>query len=110
MSVFIDSEPLTEIEIGATGIREIYQNVQTILATTRGTLFLDRAFGVDSSLIDQPTPAAISRYRSQVITEIEKHEPRVKVSSVEFEQTTNEAGNGILRPRIRIDIKEGVLL
>lgn len=110
MSVLISSEPFTTIEIGASGVREIYQNVQTILATTKGTVFLDRHFGVDGTLIDQPTPAAIARYRSHVITEIEKQETRVKVTAVEFQQTTNEAGEGVLRPRVRITIKEGVLL
>ncbi|WP_434171189.1 hypothetical protein AHYW_002608 [Providencia manganoxydans] len=110
MTTLIGGIPLSGIQIGATGLDEIYQNVRTILATTRGSVFLDRHFGIDSSLLDQPTPAALSRYRAHVVTEIEKQEPRVKVVSVSFEQTTEKTGKGELRPVVSIQIKPGVLL
>ncbi|MDQ7104217.1 GPW/gp25 family protein [Serratia sp. MF2] len=108
--IVITSDPLTEIEIGATGLIEIYQNVQTILSTTKGTVFLDRNFGVDSSIVDSPLPAAISKYRNQVISEIEKKEPRVIVVSIDFESTNSEASDGKVRTKVKIKIKDGVLL
>lgn len=110
MNIDVTSEPLTGIEIGATGLVEIYQNVQTILSTTKGSLFLDRHFGINNNIIDTPSPAAMSAYRNQVITEIQKQEPRVTVVSIDFKSNTGEAGEGLLRPIVKIKINDGVLL
>ena len=110
MTFLISGEPLSEIRIGVTGTDEIYQNVRTILATTQGSVFLDRHFGTDGTLIDQPSPAAMARYRNHVVTEIEKQEPRGKVVSVSFGTADSDSGDGMLRPSVRIKIKPGVLL
>lgn len=106
------STPLKEIEVGATGLREIAQNVQTILATIRGTLFLDRTFGVNGEIVDLPMPTAMARYTSEVIQEVERQEPRVQVVSVEFDRPnpTTDAGDGKLLPRVTLRVREGVLL
>lgn len=108
----IDTGPLTSIEIMATGLREIAQNVRTILATIRGTVFLDRTFGVDPSIIDLPTPAAKAKYINDVIAEVEKQEPRVQVISVEFlpPEPIMDAADGKVVPRVTIRVREGVLL
>lgn len=104
--------PLKDIEIGATGLREIAQNVQTILATTRGTLFLDRTFGINQDIIDLPMPVAQARYTSEVIREIERQEPRVKVVSVSFEKPDplTDAGDGVMLPRVTLQLRDGVLI
>jgi len=101
------SAPLTDIEIGATGLRSIYQNVQAIIATLRGSLFLDRTFGIAQDVVDLPTPAAMARFMSEVTLEVEKQEPRVKVVSVAFDRPD---GEGVLMPKVLIQIKSGVLL
>lgn len=103
------SEPLTEIEVGASGIREIIQNVSTILATTKGEVVLDRTFGINSDIIDSPSLLGIAQYRKTVIEEIERQEPRVSVVSVEF-KNIGESVNGTLYPIVKIKIKDGVLL
>ena len=100
--------PLTNIEIGASGIREIAQNVQTILATVRGTVFLDRTFGLNGEMVDKPLPVAMAYYSGDVVQEVEKQEPRVKVVSVSFEPS--DAANGELIPKVMIRIRPGVLL
>ena len=110
--MIIDTGPLTNIEIGVTGLREIGQNVKTILATLRGSVFFDRTFGIDPSIIDLPTPAAKARYINDVIVEVEKQEPRVKVVSVEFlpPSPIMEAADGKVIPRVTIRVLDGVLL
>jgi hypothetical protein len=104
--------PLTNIVIGATGVLAIGQNVQTILATMRGTLFLDRTFGVDGNMIDLPQPVARQRWVSDVIAQIEKQEPRVQVTGVSFVPPNPliDAGNGVAIPQVTIKIRPGVLL
>ena len=40
----------------ATVADEIEQNVRMIISTPKGTVALDRDFGIDYDLVDQPTP------------------------------------------------------
>ena len=102
----ITNEPLTDVEILAPGVRGICQNVRTILSTWRGTVFLDRTFGIPTDMVDKPMTTIRTKAMNDVITEIEKQEPRVAVVSVDF------AGNdgGRLSISVRIRIRNGVLL
>lgn len=103
------TQSLAEIEIGATGIVEIVQNVKTILSTIRGTVPLDREFGIIGEYIDKPLPMAKALSMADIVEEVEKQEPRVEVTKVALEQLDTEAIDGILKPIVRIKIKEGVL-
>jgi phage baseplate assembly protein W len=100
---------LEEIEIGAIGVSEIVQNVRTILSTIKGTVPLDRAFGVTGEYIDLPQPAAQALFAAEIVDEVEKQEPRVKVTSLSWQQSNAEAMDGKLVPVVRIRIKEGIL-
>lgn len=97
--------PLSGVVIGATGLTEIYQNVKTILATARGSVPLDRLFGVDTALLDAPLPAARARMAAEIAAEVEKQEPRVRVTRVDWE--ADGAGDGRLNPAVYIRILEG---
>ena len=106
--ITITNEPLADIEILASGERGIYQNVQTILSTWRGTVFLDRLFGIDAGMVDKPMNRVSNQALSNITTEIEKQEPRVKVVSVSFEP--GGAGRGNLIISVQVKIRNGVLL
>ena len=75
---------IKEIKIGAEEIEEILQNVAIIIATPKGSVPLDREFGVDYSFLDTPTPKALALFRAEVVKAIEKYESRVKVLEVDF--------------------------
>ncbi|MCP4747972.1 MAG: GPW/gp25 family protein [Desulfobacteraceae bacterium] len=96
------------IEIGATGIQEIIQNVKIILSTQKGTVPLDRDFGLDLSFLDAPTPVAKALAVSEIIEEVEKQEPRVLVKSVEWIQSQTDEMDGKMVPKVLIQIKEDV--
>lgn len=98
------------IIIGERGINEITQNIRMILTTIRGTLYLDRDFGLDPELIDTPQINAIIKYRSEIIDQIEKYEPRVNVIAIDFTTNQIDAMNGTLSPVVKFEIKPGVLL
>jgi len=108
MEMDILGTPMEEIEVGATGVREIVQNIKTILGTWRGEVFLDRGFGIDPKIIDMPVNIAVPRIISDVASQIEKNEPRFEVTSVSLEPS--ELGDGKLIPRVMGRIKEGALL
>ena len=42
-----------------------------------------------------------------VIEAIQAYEPRAKVESVEFEETTDNVMEGLLKPRVTVSIEEG---
>ena len=48
-------------------VREILQNVRTILGTRKGSVPLDRDFGLTWAHIDKPLPVAKMLMRSEVI-------------------------------------------
>lgn len=108
---WVSGGPLTDIEIDATGIREIIQCVRTILATARGSLFLDRNFGVRQNMVDDPLPVAHQKFIGEVVAEVECQEPRVKVLKVELiDPGVTESADGSLYPRVLLRIRDGVLL
>lgn len=110
MNNIIVSADESSIKIGARGRDEIVQNIRMILTTIRGTLYLDRNFGLDPDLIDTPQLQAMIRYREEIVNQIEKYEPRVNVVEINFITNNNDAMNGALTPVVKIEIKRGVLL
>jgi len=76
--------PAVKVKIGAKGVEEILQNIAVIIATPKGSVPLDREFGVDYSFLDTPTPKALALFRAEVAKAIEKYEPRAKVIEIDF--------------------------
>lgn len=87
-------------------VREILQNVRTILSTRKGSVPLDRDFGLTWTHIDKPMSVAKMLMRSEVIDAIEEYEPRTTVVSVDFDEDTASAMDGILKPRVVVQIGE----
>lgn len=109
--LFISGGPLTSIAIGASGVREIEQNVRTILATAMGELFLDRHFGVYQTMVDDPTPVAVQKFRGEAMAKVEYYEPRVTVLKVGLNDPgIDESADGKLYPWVLVRVREGVLL
>lgn len=99
MNYLID--PLTTIDFSPdTEIKEILQNVKTILTTIKGSVPLDRDFGIDGSYVDKPMPVARARLSSEIMKAVQKYEPRVTITSISF------SGNqdGILVPKVEVRI------
>ena len=97
LSSSVDFAPETEAV-------EILQNVRTILTTHVGTVPLHRDFGISWEHIDKPYPVAKQLMMVEVIEAIEKFEPRAKVESVEFDESTESAMEGLLKPRVIVTI------
>lgn len=111
----------------STELEEILQNVKTILATVKGTVPLDRDFGVDHKILDIPISAARAKLSAAVVTAINKFEPRVRVKKIsyddkpvggaglatsgdlelqvgEYRQAVKDALDGILKPYVDVEI------
>lgn len=76
---------LPEIAImPATELEEIIQNVRMILNTFRGSVPMDRGFGVPSEFVDLPVTVLRTKVAAEIITAVNKFEPRAKVRKVNF--------------------------
>lgn len=91
----IELMPETEVE-------EVMQNVRMILGIRRGTVPIDRAFGLDTSALDSPSPAARAILTATVAKDIATLEPRARL----VELTMREI-DGVLEPIVRISVVEG---
>lgn len=100
---FIIDNSINEYKIGLTGVDEIIQNVKVILNTRKGSVPLDRDFGVDWSIIDKPTPASLNLLKVDIVETVEKYEPRVKVKEVNLIES-EYISDGILRVLLKVEI------
>lgn len=103
MELWIDNFSEAGYRFGLSGIDEIVQNVKVILNTRKGSVPLDRDFGVDWSIVDKPTTMAFQKLRINIVKTIEKYEPRVKVKTVEI-MPDEMIMDGIFKVRLRIKI------
>lgn len=101
MIIQVSASDTLAINFAPTPAEEIVQNVRTILTTLKGTVPLNRGFGIDPNLIDEPTAIAKARLTSAVIEAVKRSEPRVKVSAVSY---LDELQEGRLVPIVHIDL------
>jgi phage baseplate assembly protein W len=64
--------------------KEIIQCVHSLLNTPVGTVYMDRALGVDYSFVDRPLPVAMAMIMSEIPGKIAKYEPRCTLTNVSF--------------------------
>lgn len=95
---------ITVILDPASDVEEAVQNVRTILATLKGTVPLDRNFGVNCIMLDAPQPAAEAAMTADIIEAITKYEPRAKPVNVQF---AIDHLTGKLAPKVYILISPG---
>lgn len=106
MSKYRVGQESISVDFAPEGVMEILQNVRTIITTRKGSVPLDRDFGLPWDAVDQPLPVAQMLMRSEVIDAIEEYEPRATVVSVDFDEDTASAMDGILKPRVVVQIGE----
>lgn len=80
----------------------ILQNIALILGTAKGTVPLYRGFGMDTTALDLPLPAARARLMVDIKEAIAVYEPRAEVLRVRVES----AEDGRLKPIVEVDIKD----
>lgn len=98
---------LTKINLKPqTVTEEVIQNVQTILGTVKGSVPLNRDFGVDIEAVDLPQPMAMMQVKINIIEAIQKYEPRAVIRAIDFDNETTAATDGILKPKITLEINE----
>ncbi len=78
---------------------EAVKNVMNILLTPKGSVPSKRDFGLDMSFTDRNPQAARVLLVAAVKTAVEKYEPRIEVTGIEF--SADEAGRTKANVKIR---------
>ena len=105
----IDTTP-KPVVIGATGLEGIEQEIRFVIATMAFGVRMDCRFAGEGSYIDAPLPHAAALRIAEVTEAVEEYVTRVKVLSVHFLPDATAAADGILYPRLRFALREGVVL
>lgn len=93
-----------KIQIGAAGLAALYQEIHTLLSTRKGSVPFDRDFGISWDFIDSPINEAKPALVSELVRQLEKYIPRIKVTDIEFEKNMNMDGR--LYPKIIFTVRE----
>ncbi len=83
-------------------VSDVLQNIAVILATPKGSVPLDREFGLTTVFLDKPTPVAKMIMRAEVREAIERWEPRAQFVSITFEERVTQPGT--LWPTVEVEI------
>ena len=84
MELTVDMSVPASVEIGATGLRGLAQEIRTALATRKGSVPLDRDFGLSWELVDLPLPESRPLLVAEIGRGLERCVPRIRVKSVTF--------------------------
>ncbi len=104
MSLVITNKKEIYNLIPTTTIEELSQNINVILSTVKGSVALDRDFGIDISFIDNPTPRAIMKAKINISEAIKKYEPRVEVKKVIIDNTNGDLLNGDCVVKVEVEV------
>lgn len=86
MELTVDMSVPASVEIGATSLRGLAQEIRTALATRKGSVPLDRDFGLSWELIDLPLPEVKASCSSRRLGRgLERMRPAHQVRAVTFD-------------------------
>jgi len=88
-----------DIDFGAVGRDEIFQNIRFIILTEYFSTPLDREFGFDYSMIDKPMAIAEAIFAQEVALKISLYEPRAQFRSIDY---VRDEMIGKLSPSVKV--------
>ena len=104
MELIVSSEARPLVIAPQTVAEEVAQNVAVILATPKGSVPLDRDFGLDFNMVDTPQPRAKALLAVEIVRQVNRYEPRANVLAVDWKETETEAMDGRLIPLVKIEV------
>ncbi len=106
MNLTIDGENFDFTLTPQETVFEIIQNIKTIISTVKGSVVLDRGFGIDGELIDCTSVSGKSKLMIYIIESLQEFEPRVEVVSIDFAEDRENIDKGIFFPKLEVYIKD----
>jgi phage baseplate assembly protein W len=96
--VKIESLP-ANVTYGLSGVPEVMQNVRTILTTRRGTVPLDRDFGISFDFLDSPINTTRAKAEQEIFLQLKKYEPRAILKQIVW-----ETESGQISPSVKVEV------
>lgn len=87
-------------------VTEVLQNVRMILSTIKGTVPLDRDFGLTATVIDTPIDRAHALITAEVYEQLNRYEPRAQIVRVYFAGNEGNAADGQLLPQVELKVAD----
>ena len=100
MIITINDEPIEMMPEST--VEEVIQNVRMILGIARGTVPIDRDFGLRTDLVDAPIGTVRALLTAYLTEDIPKFEPRAKLVSLEFRRSAD----GKVEPLVTVAVDE----
>jgi len=91
---------LKHIDFGATGVKEILQNVAMIMSSVVFSCPLDRSFAINYG-VDGPINHVMASISADIVTKVQQYEPRAEVTEIIFD---GDGNSGRLIPKVRLAI------
>ena len=104
ITLTVDMAQRQGIQIGATGLAGLAQEIRMVLATRKGSVPLDRDFGLSWDHVDRPMGEAMQYMVAEIGQQLERYAPRIRVRDISF--SSNDAVEGQLIPRVTVEIRE----
>jgi phage baseplate assembly protein W len=98
--VTVESLP-ANITYGLSGISEVMQNVRTILTTRRGTVPLDRDFGISFEFLDSPVNKTRAKIEQEIFLQLKKYETRAILKQIKWD---TDVLSGQLSPKVKVEV------
>jgi phage baseplate assembly protein W len=106
MELLVSGEIQPVVIRPAAVVEEITQNVRMILTTPKGSVPLDRDFGLDYDVVDRPMPVARALTEVDIVRQVGKYEPRARVVQIAWQEAETDAMDGRAIPVVKIDAPE----
>lgn len=100
----VDMTKKTGWQIGAKGLAQLEQEIRMVLATRKGSVPLDRDYGITWDFVDNPMPSAMQLIIAEIGMQLEKYVPRIRVNDIAF--TSDNPVEGLLAPVVTVEIRE----
>jgi phage baseplate assembly protein W len=89
------------VTYGLTGVPEVMQNVRTILTTRRGTVPLDRDFGISFDFLDSPINLTRAKAEQEIFLQLKKYEPRAILKQIIWNA---DVLSGQISPTVTVEV------
>jgi len=99
--ITVESLP-KNITFGLSGVPRVMQNVRTLLTTRRGTVPLDRDFGISQEFLDSPVNKTQAKAEQEIFLQMKKYVPMAILKQIKWDA---DVISGLIRPTVIVEVK-----
>jgi len=99
--VTVESLPVN-ITFGLSGVERVMQNVRTLLTTRRGTVPLDRDFGISFDFLDSPVNKTQAKAEQEIFLQMKKYVPSATLKQIKWDANVIA---GQIWPTVNVEVK-----